>query len=523
MITANFIAGQHSSEGDDFFRVINPERQRALPEDFPVATAEELNLACSAAEEAWRIYRSVSGAKKAAFLRQIATNIEGLGKDLVSRAMLESGLPHGRIEGERGRTCAQLRLFADLVEEGSWVSAVIDAAMTDADAPRVDVRKMYRALGPVAVFGASNFPLAFSTAGGDTASALAAGCPVIVKGHPAHAGTHSLVAAAITDAVRSSGLPPGTFSALHGDIEIGQRLVEHPAIKAVGFTGSERGGLSLMQTAARRNEPIPVYAEMGSVNPTFLLPEKVESDTEGLATTLAASVNLGAGQFCTNPGVLVLAPTESDEAFIEALTKAFAELPAAIMLNEGINKNYETLRSAVAANEGITKHYFGSTDRRWAGQPTLVSTSAENFAANPNLHREVFGPFTLLIRCQTEAELLNVASSLRGQLTCTIMGSEQELRSGKALASILSEKAGRLICNGVPTGVDVGFAMHHGGPFPAASSVKYTSVGADAILRFVRPLCLQNMPAFMLPDELKNENPLGIWRTVNGELTNAKG
>jgi len=324
MTTQNIIAGTHSAKGSNYLIATNPSTQQALEGEFTIATTKEIDDAVNQAMDSWKTYKNCSGAKKAEFLRNIATNIENLGDVLVQRAMQESGLPEGRIKGERGRTCGQLRLFATLLEEGSWVKATIDEAIPDRKPmPRTDIRKMYQSLGPVAIFGASNFPLAFSTAGGDTASALASGCPVIVKGHPSHLGTHAMVSQAIADAVVQSDLPKGVFSAVTGAIETGSYLVKHSGIKAVGFTGSLNGGNAIMKACNERPEPIPVYAEMGSINPIFLLPSKLEGEIDKLTTTLANSINMGVGQFCTNPGIIVLPPSYSKEQFIDSLTKAF--------------------------------------------------------------------------------------------------------------------------------------------------------------------------------------------------------
>lgn len=500
---------------------VNPATQQILSGDFVVATSVAINEAANAAHEAWKSYKNVSGKNKAVFLRTIASEIESLGDTLVQRAMDESGLPEGRIIGERGRTCNQLRLFATLVEEGSWVNAVIDEAMPERQPmPRVDIRKTSVALGPVAVFTASNFPLAFSTSGGDTASALAAGCPVIVKGHPSHLGTNALVAQAISTAVEKCQLPKGVFASLIGGIETGQQLVQHPLVKAVGFTGSYKGGKALFDLANSRPEPIPVYAEMGSTNPIFILKEKLATDDSTLATTIANSVNLGAGQFCTNPGILVVQKDEKTASFLENLKKAFSELQSATMLNEGIYKAYNSGKKHCINAEGVSALFESENGNdEWKGKPAVATVSASDFLENKNLQEEVFGPFTLAVVCENESEIRAVANSLQGQLTATIMATNEELRKSADLVDILSQKAGRVIFNGVPTGVEVCYAMHHGGPFPSTSNGKYTSVGTDAIQRFVRPVAFQSMPDALLPDELKYSNPLKIWRLVNGEKT----
>ncbi len=519
MTTENIIAERRSAKRTESLQAVNPTTKAQLPDLFPVATEEEIDASVAAAHKAWKTYKQTTGKEKARFLRTIAKEIEQLGDVLINRAMAESGLPEGRIIGERGRTCNQLRLFADLVEEGSWVDATIDEAMPDRQPlARADIRKMLVALGPVAVFTASNFPLAFSTAGGDTASALAAGCTVVVKAHPSHLGTNALVATAITRAAEQCNLPEGVFSTLVGGIETGQQLVKHPLIKAVGFTGSFRGGKALFDLVNSRPEPIPVYAEMGSNNPIFILQEKLKTEQEDLATMIAGSVNLGAGQFCTNPGLLVLQKSDTTTAFLQALKDAFATLQSATMLNEGIFESYQKGKAACIAAEGVSLVFSGENPSSdWKGEPGFATVSGKRFLQNNHLQEEIFGPFTLAVLCEDAIEVNAIAQHLQGQLTATIMGTTEELANSTALIELLSQKAGRVIFNGVPTGVEVCTAMHHGGPFPASSNALFTSVGTDAIKRFVRPVAFQDMPEMLLPKELKTENPLDIWRTVNGE------
>ena len=515
----NLISELENKETLDFLNSVNPATQKNLPEKFTIATLTEIDLAVVSAYEAWQTYKNTSGEVKAAFLRSIADEIEAMGDVLVKRAVEESGLPEGRIMGERGRTCNQLRLFADLVEEGSWVNAVIDEALPDRQPmPRLDIRKLSVALGPVAVFTASNFPLAFSTAGGDTASALAAGCPVIVKSHPSHLGTDDLVSKAIIKAAEKCNLSRGVFSSLVGGVETGQQLVEHPLIKAVGFTGSFRGGKALFDLANSRPEPIPVYAEMGSNNPIFILPEKLTTEYASLATTIANSVNLGAGQFCTNPGILVIERSDITSSFLEKLKEAFSKLQSATMLNEGIYKAYNSKKKYCTDSAGVSILFESENGSdEWKGTPAVATVSAKDFLENKELQEEVFGPFTLVVVCEDKQEVTSVAKYLHGQLTATIIATEEELINATNLVELLTQKAGRVIFNGVPTGVEVCHAMHHGGPFPSTSNGKYTSVGTDAIHRFVRPVTFQNMPDAILPDALKHDNPLNIWRTVNGE------
>lgn len=521
LITANRIGFELSRGGTETFRVFNPRTQMELPGDFAVATSDEVNRAAEKAGKAWKVYRKFSGRQKAVFLRAIAAEIEALGEVLVQRAMEETALPQGRIEGERGRTCGQLRLFADLVEEGSWVNAIIDPALPDRKPlPRVDIRNMLQSTGPVVVFTASNFPLAFSTAGGDTAAALAAGCPVIVKAHSSHAGTNALVSEAILKAAREAGLPDGIFSSIQDSgIRAGTELVQHPLVKSVAFTGSLKGGMALFKAAQQREEPIPVFAEMGSVNPLFLLPEKLKADPQALAVQIAESVNLGAGQFCTNPGVVVVMDGPEADAFTAALKNAFAQLIPAVMLNRGIYENYQRARAHCfdVAETDIAYVQPVKEGELWEAYPALASTSGANFLAQPDLQEEVFGPFTLLVRCGDKEELLRVAESFKGQLTATIFGLDHELIFWKELSGALEEKVGRLIFNGVPTGVEVGHAMQHGGPFPAATDSRFTSVGSAAIKRFARPVAYQNFPDASLPPELQESNPLGIPRFVNGK------
>ncbi len=520
MKTKNIIACKESAQGTNHLYAVDPNSRAKLEGNFVIATDEEIDQAAESALQAWQTFKNTSGAEKGKLLRTIADNLENLGDTLVHRAMAESGLPEGRIKGERGRTCGQLRLFASLVEEGSWVRATIDTAQPDRNPiPRVDIRKMYQSIGPVAVFGASNFPLAFSTAGGDTASAFASGCPVIVKGHPSHLGTHALVSQAIADAVISCGLPNGIFSSINGGANEGSMLVKHTAIKAVGFTGSLAGGNAIMKATYERDEPIPVYAEMGSINPIFLLPSKLDGDQNSVADQLANSINMGVGQFCTNPGILVIPPSKNQDSFLEVLGQSFDALKSHTMLNEGIYNNYESSKSKMIANQNVRSISCKSTDNTWSAQPALAKTTAQEFVKNPDLHHEVFGPFSMAVVCDSVEEMKAVAQHIEGQLTATMMGTSEEIERHTEIIETLREKAGRVIFNGVPTGVEVGHAMHHGGPYPSASSSKYTSVGTDAILRFVRPICLQNAPQSILPDALKDHNPLKIWRMVDGAQT----
>ena len=522
MFTSNFIAGQAVSGSGKYFKAFNPATLTELEGDFEVATEENVEAAVKAAVEAFRSYKNTSPGKKAEFLRTIADEIEALGDSLLERASAESGLPIGRFKGERGRTVGQLRMFAKVIEEGSWVEARIDEAIPDrTPIPRVDIRNMLQPIGPVVVFGASNFPLAFSTAGGDTASALAAGCSVIVKVHPSHPGTNAMVAGAMNKAIQKCNLHPGLFSCLYDDgYAIGTSLVKHPKVMAVGFTGSEKGGKALMDIAAAREFPIPVYAEMGSTNPIFILKEKLATELDSLPGTLASSVNMGVGQFCTNPGLLFVIEDENLDTFVNGLGDAFSGLKSYTMLSEGIYKNYITKREASLATTGVQSIQSSDvTESSFKAPPAVARVSFDEFVSNPNLHEEVFGPFTMMVVCENKAQMMQLAQGLKGQLTSTILGTDKDFKENLDLIDTVKEKVGRLVFNGVPTGVEVGNAMHHGGPFPATSNARYTSVGTGAIKRFARPVAWQNCPEDLLPDALKSDNPLGIWRMFNGEMT----
>jgi NADP-dependent aldehyde dehydrogenase len=491
---------------------------------FKNATAEEVETAMKEANLAFLSYKNFSGKKKAEFLRAIADEIEALGDALVKIAMRETNLPEARIIGERGRTTGHCRMFADLVEEGSWVEARVDTAIPDrTPVPKPDIRKMLVALGPVVVFGAANFPLAYSTAGGDTASALAAGCPVIVKAHPAHPETSELVAGAIRKAAEKTGVPAGVFHHLHDtSFETGQALVKHKYTKAVGFTGSLAGGKALFDLAVQRPEPIPVFAEMSSINPVILLPETLEKDFEKSAVLLGGSITLGVGQFCTNPGLMLAIEGNGLNKFIAKLATEIEKNVPGTMLHQGIAANYHKRLAQALAQKGVSVEARAKEEGTDAqGRPTVVSVPAETFLANPLLAEEVFGPFSLLVKCKDLSQLVQVISNTHGQLTSSVIGSEEEIQKHKSILNMLTEKAGRLIINGVPTGVEVCPSQNHGGPYPATTDSRFTAVGTDAIKRFVRPVAYQNFPNSLLPDELKDGNPLGIWRILNGKRTTA--
>nr|WP_319512149.1 aldehyde dehydrogenase (NADP(+)) [uncultured Draconibacterium sp.] len=484
---------------------------------------DQINEIMLKAAEAFNVYKKVSAEKRATFLRTIGEEIMNIGDELVETVMAESNLPEARVRGERGRTVGQLNKFADLIDEGSWCEATIDVGDPGREPlPKPDIRKKLVPLGPVVVFGAGNFPLAFSVAGGDTASALAGGNPVVVKGHPAHPKTGALVAAAIEEAVEKCELPAGTFGFIDdASYESGQLLVKHPVTKAVGFTGSYQGGMALVKLAADREEPIPVFAEMGSINPVVVMEEALANDHAAIASKLVASVNLGAGQFCTNPGLLITTKTDGYEAFVEELAKEVAATTGSQMFSTSVLRNYELNKDKMFSHSEVKLLGKGIGEETGNVPPALATVSGADFIKNPHLHEEVFGPFSLLVVCENKSELLDVVNGLKGQLTATVHAIESELPDNQEIVDALLEKCGRLLLNGVPTGVEVCAAMQHGGPFPAASDSRFTSVGVSAIKRFVRPVAFQDFPDSLLPAELQNSNPLNIWRVVNDTWTNA--
>ncbi|WP_290707110.1 aldehyde dehydrogenase (NADP(+)) [Flavihumibacter sp. CACIAM 22H1] len=494
-----------------------------LAEKFYVATEAEIEQALKLAQEAAPVFAALTGEQRARFLETIATEILSIGSLLIERAHLETGLPEARLNGERDRTVNQLRLFAAVLREGSWVQAVIDTALPDRKPlPRTDLRKMQVALGPVAVFAASNFPFAFSTAGGDTAAALAAGCPVIVKAHGSHLGTNELIAQAVQRAAILCGMPNGVFSALVGEGAIlGQQLAKDARIKAIGFTGSFKAGMSLYRTATtERKEPIPVYAEMSSINPVLLLPVALSTHADSIATQLAGSITLGVGQFCTNPGLLFVLESEQTAAFIEALTAAIQKTAAGYMLNKTICKSYYGNKSSLKTHPGITVLTEGEDlSEQYKGSAALFQVNAANFINDLVLQEEVFGPSSLVVRCSSKEELKRALEVLQGQLTGSVFAEQADLTEFSDAIAVMQSRVGRLIFNQVPTGVEVCHAMVHGGPFPATADARSTSVGADSIQRFVRPLCWQNCPEEILPAALKNSNPLQLMRKINGIYT----
>jgi alpha-ketoglutaric semialdehyde dehydrogenase len=523
-INGDMLIGQSAVHGSaSSFRAINPASGLETGPSFGAGTVADVERACRLAQQAFDNYRETTLEQRAAFLEQIAQNILDLGPALIDCAMQESGLPQARLEGERGRTVGQLRLFAKVVRDGRWLGATLDSALPERSPPRPDLRLRRIALGPVAVFGASNFPLAFSVAGGDTASALAAGCPVVVKAHGAHSGTSELVGKAVQAAVASCGLAEGVFSMLHGDGRtIGQALVAHPAIKAVGFTGSRQGGMALVRTAAQRDEPIPVYAEMSSSNPMFLLPDAMARNARQIATGFVDSLTLGAGQFCTNPGLVVALEGAALDAYCDAAATALQAKAASTMLTPGIYQAYNTGVERLVNASGVkllARGQAGTT--ACSGQAALFITDAATFLAQPELEQEVFGAAALIIRCSEPAQFQQIAEYLEGQLTATVFLTEDDRDLALALLPVLERKAGRILINGYPTGVEVSHAMVHGGPFPATSDSRSTSVGAGAIDRFLRPVSYQDLPAFLMPAALRDGNPLGLWRVRDGELGNS--
>ncbi|AIE84205.1 aldehyde dehydrogenase (NADP(+)) [Fimbriimonas ginsengisoli] len=512
---SNFIGSSPSADGAERIRASARQDGRPLEPEFIFATPEEVAEAARKAAAAFPVYASLTSEARASFLEAIASGIERLGDPLIERAHAESGLPLARLTGERGRTCGQLRMFAALIREGSWVDARIDLAQPDrAPVPKPDIRRMLMPIGPVAVFGASNFPLAFSVAGGDTASALASGCPVIVKGHPAHPGTSEMVARAILAAAEASGMPDGVFSLVHGGAEVGRELVERPEIEAVAFTGSRTAGRALYNLAAARPRPIPVFAEMGSVNPLFVLPGALAERGEAISKGYADSLVMGVGQFCTNPGILIGIDGEAFESMLWSVAAKLGEVAPGTMLTDAICERYDQGVAAWSQHSSLTALFFNEN----RAAPALFSTSAEHFLQRPELAEELFGPGAIAVRCQDFDELVAVAQALHGQLTASVHRSDADDESLAALLPVLAGIAGRVVVDGFPTGVEVCPSMQHGGPYPATTDSRSTSVGTAAIFRFVRPVAFQNLPNRFLPAELQDGNPRGIWRLIDGTL-----
>ena len=523
LLGQSILNGQPRKGTGASFQGFDPAVGTHLDPVYHSASVDDVDLAARLADDAFADYGKLAGADKARFLRHIAAGIESIAADLVERAHRETALPQPRLQGEVGRTVGQLRLFAQVVEEGSWAGARIDPAQPDRKPlARADIRSVLRPIGPVAVFGSSNFPLAFSVAGGDTASALAAGNPVIVKAHSAHPGTSEMVGQVICNSVKQCGLPPGVFALIFGSgALVGSALVEHPSVRAVGFTGSLHAGKALMQLAAARPQPIPCYMEMSSTNPFFVLPEALRTRAAQIAEGLFASFTLGVGQFCTKPGLVFLPHGENADALVAGLVARVEQASASPMLTEGIYKSYKSLvarREQLGAVETLalaSPEPAGSV----RAAPALFQVSAGELLRSPQLADEIFGPSTLVVRYAGPQELIDLAHALDGQLTATIHGTDADIAAAADLIAILERKAGRLIVNGFPTGVEVCHAMVHGGPYPATSDSRATSVGTQAIYRFARPVCYQDFPQAALPRELKDENPLGILRLVDGAFT----
>ncbi len=523
VLTGEMLIGGRAVRGaEGTLHAVNPANGAEMEPAFGEGSAADVNAACTLAEAAFDPFRALSLEKRAQFLEAIAQGILDLGDVLVERVIAESGLPRGRVEGERGRTVGQLRLFASLAREGRWLNATVDRAMPDRKPlPRADLRSQKIPLGPVAVFSASNFPLAFSVAGGDTAAAFAAGCPVVAKAHSSHLGTSELVGRVIQKAVAQCGLPEGVFSLLvGGGASVGEALVQHPAIQAVGFTGSRRVGRHMVALAASREVPIPVYAEMSSINPVFLLPAALVERAEKIAQGLIDSVTLGTGQFCTKPGIILGVAGPDFDRFRTAVASAVEAKTATTMLNSGIHRAYCQGAAQWGKDSGIRAVSSGSAPPAggYTGQPMVFVTTGQHFLATPALLDEVFGPAALLIECSGTDEMIAVAKYLNGQLTATLHLAEGDTGLARILVPILERKAGRVLVNGFPTGVEVTYAMVHGGPSPATSDSRVTSVGAMSIERFLRPVCYQDFPAGLLPESLQDGNPVDLWRLVEGKL-----
>ncbi|MCB0497478.1 MAG: aldehyde dehydrogenase (NADP(+)) [Cyclobacteriaceae bacterium] len=518
----NRIGFEFSEGSGSTMQGVNPVTNTMIPDKFFIATPEDVDKAMRKAQAAFHAYSTSNWNQRAAFLETIADEMEALGDVLVKKASEETGLPEARIIGERGRTTSQLRMFASYIRTGNWVEATIDTAIPDrTPVPKPDLRKMMVPLGPVVVFGASNFPLAYSVAGGDTAAALAAGCPVLVKAHPGHPGTSALVGEAIIKAAKKHNMPDGVFSLLFDNgFAVGQALVGHPHATAVGFTGSVGGGRALFDIAAKRPNPIPVFAEMGSTNPVILLPQALKVRAKAVAEEYAGSITLGVGQFCTNPGLLFGIKGEELEVFKKHLKNAFVQTNPGTMLHEGIEKAF-VQKSGKMLSEPDVAVLVESDAQASTGQgrPTVAAAKGSEFITNPALHEEVFGPFSMLIECENAKELKECVKALHGQLTGTLIGEPSDFKVHVSIAYQLQQKVGRLIFNGVPTGVEVCPSMMHGGPYPATTDSRFTAVGIHSIKRFLRPVAFQNTPQELLPDPLKNENPNKILRLIDNEYT----
>ncbi len=522
MITGkNYIGSQLKAAGNKTVRTFNPQLNSENPWEFTEATAEEAEQAVALAHQAFETYKQYSGKEKAAFLNAITYEILALGDELLEVYSMESGLPKGRAEGELSRTVGQLKSFADMLIEGSWVKATIDTAIPERQpVPKEDLRKMMVPIGPIVVFGPSNFPFAFSTAGGDTASALAAGCPVIVKSHAMHLATGELVASAIIKAAKKTKMPEGVFSNLIGGISLGASLVKHPLVKGVGFTGSIKGGRALFDLASQRAEPIPVFAEMGSINPVVFLPKAIEKNAGTWAAAYARSITQGAGQFCTNPGLMLAIKGEQLNNFTSLLSQEIEKIAPSCMLHPSVKTDFTNSKKKIQAQSGVVTavEYKEEIAPNYAPQ-TILTVNGDTFLKNETLHQEVFGPFSIIVQCDDQEQLLDIIHKLDGQLTGTVIAENGEIDEHQEVIAALQTKVGRIIFNGVPTGVEVCPSLVHGGPYPASSDSRFTAVGIHAVDRWVRPFSYQNWPDRLLPAALQNKNLLAIRRTINNEQT----
>jgi NADP-dependent aldehyde dehydrogenase len=520
MIDGAMLIGGEARQASARFEAINPATGETLAPNFSAATPADAAEAAALAEAAFPIYAALEPEARARFLEAAADAIVAIGDELIDRGMAETGLPRARLEGERARTVGQLKLFASVVRQGDWLDVTIDPALPDrAPLPRPDLRRIKLPLGPVVVFGASNFPLAFSVGGGDTASALAAGCPVIVKGHSAHPGTGELVARAISSAVQACGLPAGVFSFLPGNNrELGTSLVADPRVQAVGFTGSRGGGVALMRIAQARPEPIPVYAEMSSINPVILFPGALAARGAAIATGFVQSLTMGAGQFCTNPGLVLAIDSPELDAFLAAAGAAVTDCQPHTMLSPGIHASFEKGVDALKAHPAVRERARGRVGEGVnQAVGALFETDAASFASDAALSEEVFGSSSIVVRCRDVAEIAAVIAKLEGQLTITLQLEAEDEADAARLMPALARRAGRILANGWPTGVEVSHAMVHGGPYPATSDTRTTSVGTLAIERFLRPVCFQNLSDTLLPPAAREANPWGLARRIEGK------
>jgi NADP-dependent aldehyde dehydrogenase len=514
----NLIGNTLSATGNDTFKAANPATGEVLPQQFYLLTEAEAAAVTAKAASAFKLYNKKTAAEKALFLDTIADEIMAIGDALINRAMEESGLPAARLTGERARTTGQLKMFAKLLRDGSWVDARVDTAIPDRQPlPKPDLRSMLVALGPVMVFGASNFPFAYSAAGGDTASALAAGCPVILKAHPLHPGTDELVGHAIISAAKKTNMPDGIFSLVFCNEAMAIRLVTDNVVKAIGFTGSRKGGMAIFNAAVNRAEPIPVYAEMSAVNPLILLPGAVAANAKAIAQGYAGSVSLGVGQFCTNPGLVYMVDDDNTKVFLSALSENIEKIAPATMLSKNICAAYNSGVQQLKAAATLAAQSGAAADAaKTEAIPYIFTVTQKDFMADKNLANEVFGPVSLIVLCKDAEGIAAVLQHAEGQLTATVHAADSDNKYLLPIVELMKEKAGRILFGGFPTGVEVCDAMVHGGPFPATTDGRSTSVGTAAIGRFVRPVSYQNFPQALLPDELKNSNPLNIMRIVNG-------